>query len=158
MEFSISEPEMAEYETYNTLFDAVWEMDDDQQVNRIEEMIVSLEKAGPAADGKRRRRRIPCSLVVDYEIDGDAHRGMTRNISEDGMFIKTEKPLAPGQELRLNAGRPGKRLLQFNCTVARTAKDGAGIRFERMNLYSNRIIQSVVKRLLGGSRHGLQPA
>ena len=157
MEFSISEPEMAEYESYNTLFEAVWEMDDDQQVNRIEEMIVSLDKAGPAADGKRRRPRIPCNLIVDYEIDGDARRGMTRNISEDGMFIRTEEPLAAGQEIRLNAGRPGKRLLQFTCTVARTAKDGAGIRFERMNLYSDRIIRSVVGRLLGASRQGLQP-
>jgi uncharacterized protein (TIGR02266 family) len=56
---------------------------------------------------KRRDPRVPLVLRVDYPGAGDAVRDTTENLSAGGFFIRTDRPLSPGERLPLQISFPG---------------------------------------------------
>ncbi len=73
-----------------------------------------LEREGYTASarmehGKENRRdpRVPLVLRVDYPGSPDKARDATENVSPRGLFIRTERDLAPGQRIPLVVSFPG---------------------------------------------------
>jgi uncharacterized protein (TIGR02266 family) len=55
---------------------------------------------------KRRDPRVPLVLRVDYPGEGSAARDVTENLSAGGLFIRTERTLAPGDRVPLQISFP----------------------------------------------------
>ncbi|HEU4385078.1 MAG TPA: TIGR02266 family protein [Anaeromyxobacteraceae bacterium] len=60
-------------------------------------------------DGEEKRRdpRIPLVLRVDYPAAPEFFRDATENLSAGGIFIRTDRDLAPGERVALQIGFPG---------------------------------------------------
>lgn len=60
-------------------------------------------------DGEERRRdpRVPLLLRVDYPTAPEFFRDATENLSAGGIFIRTDRDLAPGERVTLQIGFPG---------------------------------------------------
>jgi len=56
---------------------------------------------------KRRDPRVPLVLRVEYPATHEAVRDATENLSAGGLFIRTERALAPGERVPLQIGFPG---------------------------------------------------
>ena len=56
---------------------------------------------------KRRDPRVPLVLQVDYPATREAVRDATEDLSAGGLFIRTDRPLAPGERVHLRIGFPG---------------------------------------------------
>jgi uncharacterized protein (TIGR02266 family) len=56
---------------------------------------------------KRRDPRIPLVLRVDYPATPEFFRDATENLSAGGIFIRTDRDLAPGERVALQIGFPG---------------------------------------------------
>jgi uncharacterized protein (TIGR02266 family) len=56
---------------------------------------------------KRRDPRVPLVLRVEYPATREAVRDATENLSAGGLFIRTERALAPGERVPLQIGFPG---------------------------------------------------
>src|SRR5512145_2950186 len=55
---------------------------------------------------KRRDPRVPLVLRVDYPGEGNIARDVTENLSAGGLFIRTERVLAPGERVPLQISFP----------------------------------------------------
>jgi len=60
-------------------------------------------------DGEEKRRdpRIPLVLRVDYPATPEFFRDATENLSAGGIFIRSDRDLAPGERVMLQIGFPG---------------------------------------------------
>ena len=60
-------------------------------------------------DGEEKRRdpRIPLVLRVDYPATPEFFRDATENLSAGGIFIRSDRDLAPGERVTLQIGFPG---------------------------------------------------
>jgi uncharacterized protein (TIGR02266 family) len=56
---------------------------------------------------KRRDPRVPLVLRVEYPATQAMVRDTTENLSSGGLFVRTDRALAPGERLLLSVGFPG---------------------------------------------------
>jgi len=107
---------------------------------------------------RRIRKRIPISVKVDYEYEGNFLFENATNISEQGIFIETTEPKEPGTEIRLQFQLPESskkievlgEVIWVNPYRAGSAKDinpGMGIRFKNLKELDKDKILSLVKRI-----------
>jgi hypothetical protein len=68
---------------------------------------------------KRRTKRIVTRLPVNFGAAELAHTGITNDISESGMFIKTTKFYSPGCLLKINLLIPKNGATTFTGRVVR---------------------------------------
>lgn len=86
------------------------------------------------------------SVVGDRVIQSD-----TRDISAGGAFVNTNATLALGSEAMVVFSIPGQnRPFKLHSKVVRTEKEGVGIQFNKMSVYSRRVLDDV----LSGSGDG----
>lgn len=107
--------------------------------------------------GRERRQsdRYPTHIQVDYRSDENFLFSYIENISEMGIFIYSENPLAVGTELELRFGRDGEPPLEVRGTVAwvnpvRGGDDinpGMGIRFENLTPEAREQIVDLVQAI-----------
>jgi len=104
------------------------------QINRMgEEMGGSL----PMASDDRIRRekrlfpRMPCFLLVDYATQGCAYRAFVRNISADGLFIESLRPVPPGPDISLVVSfLDDQHPVKIGGEIVRTSEQGLAVRFD----------------------------
>jgi uncharacterized protein (TIGR02266 family) len=58
------------------------------------------------SDDKRQESRVPLVLRVGYPDQGKL-KDFTENLSKGGLFVQTDRPFRPGQELALSLSFPG---------------------------------------------------
>ena len=106
---------------------------------------------------KRRGPRIAVRLDVCYGKDGNRasyNPAHTHNMSIGGLFLETDQPLSPGEQLALEFVLPGSsfqiccqgRVAWINCPVSPVIEDhpsGMGIEF--LDLKDERVIQEFLK-------------
>jgi uncharacterized protein (TIGR02266 family) len=79
------------------------------------------------ADRKEKRRDPRVPLVLRVEYAGHAIRDVTENLSAGGLFIRTERALAPGARVPLRVGFPGLLPpLEVEVEVVRQRREGPG--------------------------------
>jgi hypothetical protein len=89
---------------------------------------------GASEDRLRRERRlyprVPCFLLVDFATQGCAYRAFIRNISADGAFIQSQRPVPPGPDVTLVISLPDDRSpVKIVGDIAWTGEEGMGVRF-----------------------------
>jgi uncharacterized protein (TIGR02266 family) len=79
---------------------------------------------------RRRARRKPFSLSVQYATEHEILTDFPRDISSGGMFIETSAPLSVGQQITLNFKPPkGKKPIKMTAQVVWTGPGGVGVKF-----------------------------
>jgi two-component system alkaline phosphatase synthesis response regulator PhoP len=58
---------------------------------------------------ERGEKRIPASVRVTFQALAGAYTAYTKDLSPHGLFLKTERPFAPGTRLRMTIHLPGQR-------------------------------------------------
>ena len=123
-------------------------------------MLKSEPQGGTVADNKsflerRHRSRAPVKIPVEFRMVEDPQQveafrgrpGLAKDLSLDGMYIKTEKPVKPGDILRLEITVPenSKQLFAF-AEVVRVDPSGAGLRLMLMEQEDHESLQDYLRR------------
>ena len=103
-----------------------------------------MPRVGDDQEGRRRHQRAPVDLQVSLKFPSvqqflSAYAG---DVSESGMFIRTEGPAhQPGElvTLRFEAGE--ERIVQGKARVVRVEAGGIGVEFEEVDETSRRLIE-----------------
>lgn len=87
---------------------------------------------------RRIHERVPAQFDVAFTHAGEASGGVGLNVSQRGMFIATDRPVPPGEEVLLEFTPPGRSQplsvraqVAWVCTqkVEPSATTGFGVRF-----------------------------
>lgn len=111
-----------------------------------------------SANEQRISNRLPVKLQVDYKSEGNFLFENATNISEQGVFIHTDKPLKPGTFVELQFTLPEtKDKLKIRGEVMwvnpyrqeqeKNYNPGMGVRFESLNELDKEILLNAIKRI-----------
>ena len=82
---------------------------------------------------RRRLNRKKCFIPVDYVVDQRAYRDFIENISRQGAFISTKRPVSPGTELVMTfTWRKTGQFIKSNGIVIRKNRQGFAVVFPRL--------------------------
>ena len=127
---------------YNTviykLFNLILKMDTAQQVRL-------LEKAEKLFHERRSNIRKSCKIPVRYATYDRIYSNDIINISQNGVFIKTSKPLFVGEEILMNFELKGfNEPLKLMGEVVHANRTGIGVQFKDVNHILTGMIGTVV--------------
>jgi c-di-GMP-binding flagellar brake protein YcgR len=104
-------------------------------------------------DEKRRFQRVELSVPVNYEI---SNKGNAKNLSEGGLCIVTEKPLAYGHDLTIMFSLPGDSHLNIKSFAkvvwSKTGTENSyecGVQFWDISPHYKKHIQAFIKKHSG---------
>ncbi len=107
---------------------------------------------------RRRSRRSPVTVRIDYASVDEMFSEFTRDINDGGLFIETDKPHAPGTEVTMQFQLPGSEdTLETVGRVVRVTSaalgrpGGMGIEFDELTPDDRRKIDRMVRALRSGS-------
>ena len=110
--------------TTETLFDVIEQMPEEERIA----LLGMLEKNLP----RRKHRRQPFPVVVDYSADNRFYKDFIHNISKGGIFMETRVPFPVGTEISMTFPMPKKKQsLKVTGTVVRVSSEGIGIKFQK---------------------------
>jgi AICAR transformylase/IMP cyclohydrolase PurH len=96
---------------------------------KIKGTMMTPDKA-PAPAERRNLKRIKCIIPVDYVVKERAYRDFIENISREGAFISTKRPVSPGTELIMTfAWRKTGQFIKSNGIVIRKNRKGFAVVF-----------------------------
>ena len=120
------------------LFNLILNMNTAQQVRL-------LEKAEKLFHERRSNVRKPCKIPVRYATDDRIYSNDIINISRNGVFIKTPKPLFVGEEIIMNFELKGfDKPLKLMGKVVHANRNGIGVQFKDVNHILAEMIGTVV--------------
>jgi hypothetical protein len=95
---------------------------------------------------RREYQRFRCdNLYVGYDVDGTQSQKLVLDISEGGVFMKTDDPLPAGQKVILTfADSDGRAQYRINSTVVRTVNSGIALVFDADNQQQRMKIKSIM--------------
>ena len=97
---------------------------DDQRV--LSRLLNTWEKRD-----QRRHPRMPCSIITEYSVNDQEHKGIMRNISLDGAYIETRHELAVKQQIAQSFFFPNFEIpIRSNSKIVWVASGGFGVQFE----------------------------
>ena len=80
---------------------------------------------------QRRNPRIPCSIITQYLVNDQEHKGVMRNISIDGAFIETQHELTVNQQIAQSFFFPNFEIpIRSNSKIVWIQSGGFGVQFE----------------------------
>ena len=97
---------------------------DDQRV--LSRLLNTWEKRD-----QRRHPRMPCSIITEYLVNDQEHKGIMRNISLDGAFIEARHEIAVKQQIAQSFFFPNFEIpIRSNSKIVWVASGGFGVQFE----------------------------
>ena len=103
---------------------------------------------------RRRSERAPVTVRVDYSTVDAMFSEFTRNINEGGLFIESETPLAPDEQVQLHFRLPGvEELFKVSGRVAWVREPGGdepagmGVEFENLDAQARGRIDEIIQGL-----------
>jgi hypothetical protein len=80
---------------------------------------------------QRRNPRMPCTIITEYVVNQEEHKGVMRNISLDGAFIEARHELEVNQQIAQSFFFPNFEIpIRSNSKIVWVASKGFGVRFE----------------------------
>jgi uncharacterized protein (TIGR02266 family) len=139
----------------------------DEELNRLSEgfrtvLMTTLDRYRNMVErassfSLRSSARIPVSLPVTYKDEKTFIKVFTANVSEEGLFIRTDNPLEPGEQLLVNLRLPEREdsmIIKCKVVWVRPKEEetsgfpaGMGIQFVDMKEKDNQILEEYVERL-----------
>lgn len=86
---------------------------------------------------KRKQKRFAKRCIIEFTADGQTCKGIGRNLSLDGLFVKTRKPLPPDKIIAMVADLPDGSISKFTGQVKRAVKERHSLILERAGIPSN---------------------
>ena len=85
---------------------------------------------------KRRQKRFVKRCSVEFTSDGKTYTGICKNLSLDGLFIKTRKPLGPEKIIEMIIHLPDGSTSKLTGKVTRATKERYSLVLERAGIPS----------------------
>jgi Tfp pilus assembly protein PilZ len=96
---------------------------------------------------KRRHRRKPAFLVVDYAIDGRPYSDFIQDLSAGGVFIETCMSIPVGTDLVITFRDPDHETgAHIPGKVVRVSPQGVGVRFQPLDSLQGRVIRAYLNK------------
>jgi mRNA-degrading endonuclease RelE of RelBE toxin-antitoxin system len=95
---------------------------------------------------RREFQRFRCdNFVIGFDVDGTQSRKIVLDISEGGLFVKSETVLPAGQKVVLTfADIDGRAQYRVNSTVVRTVNNGIALVFDADNQQQRLKIKAIM--------------
>ncbi len=115
--------------------------------------MLTREEAKPSKD-RRRYKRVFLTTAIDLESDLTRYSGYTRDISEGGVFVVTDRPFQEGDPLDLKLSGKNGDVLGIRCRVAWVQKQrrngkmvntGVGLQFTRIPMRAQAAIARFIE-------------
>jgi hypothetical protein len=85
---------------------------------------------------RRRQKRFVKRCTIEYASDGQTYRGLCRNLSLDGLFIKTRKPLVLEKVIDMILHLPDGSTSHLTGKVTRATREPYSLVLERAGIPS----------------------
>ena len=85
---------------------------------------------------RRRQKRFAKRCTTKFTSDGQTYTGLCRNLSLDGLFIKTRKPLAPEKIIEMIVYLPDGSTSKLTGRVTRATREPYSLILERAGIPS----------------------
>jgi Tfp pilus assembly protein PilZ len=100
------------------------------------------------AKEKRISIRKSCDIPVNYATDYRVYSNNIKNISQNGLFIDSQRPLIVGDEVIMNFRLDGfNKPLKIKGEVAHTTRQGVGVEFKDISPYIKEMIGILLRRI-----------
>ena len=111
---------------------------------------------------RRREKRVPVDIEVQYSTEESFAVDWISNISRGGFFIKTEKPFPPGTKLKINFTLPDRQIPIKVEGVVRWKADpgsdpriipGMGVEITKISEKDRKYLEDFVSTVLKEEKH-----
>ena len=124
------------------LFQIVRDLGEEQQetlLRHAEELLVKEKRAGI---------RKACSIPVNFAAYDRVYSKHIKNISPNGLFIETQRPLLVGDEIIMTFRLEGfDRWLKVRGEVAHATRLGIGVEFKNISPYIEEVLRTAIKQM-----------
>ncbi|MEJ2285086.1 MAG: PilZ domain-containing protein [Desulfobacterales bacterium] len=122
------------------LFQVVINLDQQQQealLNHAEELLAKEKRLGI---------RKSCTLPINFAAYDRVYSGHIKNISANGLFIETQRPLLVGDEIIMTFRLQGlDKPLKLRGEIAHATRTGVGVEFKDISPYIEELLKTVIK-------------
>ena len=128
--------------TISKLFQMIIELNEEQQKKLLHHAETLLVKE------KRDDIRKLCNIPINYASNDRVYSNQITNISANGLFIETQRPLIKGDEVIMTFRLEGfDKSLKLRGEIARTAQTGIGVEFRNTSPHIQDMIRYIVKQM-----------
>ncbi len=124
------------------LFQTIINLGEDQQLKLLkyaEELLIKEKRADI---------RKACSIPINFSADNRVFSNHIENITRNGLFIATEKPLNVGDEIIMTFNLQGfDKPFKIRGRIARAVPAGVGVQFQNISPYVEEMLAILVKRM-----------
>ena len=97
---------------------------------------------------KRANARKSCNIPINFAIYDRVYSDHIKNISPNGLFIETRKPLLVGDEITMTFRLEGfDKPLKIKGEIAHATRFGVGVEFKELSPYIEEMLCLVIKRM-----------
>jgi uncharacterized protein (TIGR02266 family) len=124
------------------LYKLIKDMSEEEQLNLLKDLEERLFK------DRRKHKRKPFFMVVDYSTHDRAYKDYIQNISAGGVFIETRMPLSVGQVISLSFPLPDyQKYIKITGEVVRVSPQGIGVKFRMVDQDQEAMIKSLLESI-----------
>jgi len=124
------------------LFQIIIELNQEQQ----KELLYHAEQL--LVKEKRENIRRSCDIPVNYAANDQLYASKITNISANGLFIDTRRPLIRGDEVIMTFKLEGfGKSLKLRGDIARANQAGIGVAFKKISPHIEEMIRAIVNRM-----------
>jgi Tfp pilus assembly protein PilZ len=139
-------PQKKSIKKYNVvipkLFQTIISLGEEQQL----ELLRHAEEL--LGNEKRANARKPCNIPINFAAYDRVYSDHIKNISPNGLFIETRKPLLVGDEIIMTFRLEGfDKPLKIKGEVAHATRFGVGVEFKEISPYIEEMLCLVIKRM-----------
>ncbi len=100
---------------------------------------------------QRKYSRKDFLTIIDYTVEGRHYRDFIKDISENGVFIKTSQTFSDGQTIIMTFMSPdNQKPFRINGEIIRTHEDGIGVKFKIESQVQELVLKSFVDMIQSG--------
>lgn len=124
------------------LFQVVINLGEEQQealLRHAEELLVKEKRSGI---------RKPCRIPISYAAYDRVFSNHIKNISANGLFIETQRPLLVGDEIVMTFRLDGfDKPFKVRGEIAHATRAGVGVEFKDISPYIEEMLSDLIKRM-----------
>ena len=124
------------------LFQVVINLGEEQQealLRHAEELLVKEKRSGI---------RKPCRIPINYAAYDRVFSNHIKNISSNGLFIETQRPLLVGDEIVMTFRLDGfDKPFKIRGEIAHATRAGVGVEFKDISPYIEEMLRALIKRM-----------